>query len=134
MNWKLIFVLSVFGIAMGLLSVFVYCPPVVEFVLWLVITVVSAVVIARYAPGKYFLHGFCVAVLNTVWVTAAQAGLFFSYIATHPEYLQMTAQLPEALSGHPRRLIVYKAPIIAILSGLLFGLFAWVASKIVKRG
>jgi hypothetical protein len=132
MNWKLIFLLSLFGVGLGIASVFTLTP-VVEFVLWVVVTVVSAVLVARYASGKYFLHGFLVACLNTFWVTLAQTLLFYTYVSSHPEYLQMVATLPQALAEHPRRLIVYRSPVVAILSGLFVGLLSWVASKVLNR-
>jgi hypothetical protein len=132
MNWKLIFLLSLFGLALGVASVFTLSPTV-EFVFWIAATLIIAILIARYANGKYFLHGFMVAVVNTFWVTLAQATLFYIYIASHPEYLQMVEKLPPALADHPRRLIVYRSPIIAIISGVFVGLFAWVASKVVNR-
>jgi hypothetical protein len=132
MNWKLIFLLSLFGVALGIASVFTLSP-IVEFVLWIAATLIIAVLIAKYAHGKYFLHGFIVAVINTFWVTLAQAGLFYTYIASHPEYLQMLEKLPPALAEHPRRLIVYRSPVIAIISGLFVGLLSWIASKVVNR-
>ena len=55
MNWKLIVLLSLFGLAMAIATVFVV-PSNVEPLLWLVIFVACAWWIARGAPGKYFLH------------------------------------------------------------------------------
>ena len=45
----------------------------------------------------------------------------------------MVEKLPPALADHPRRLIVYRSPVIAIISGVFVGLLAWVASKVVNR-
>jgi hypothetical protein len=133
MNWKLIFLLSLFGLAMGFATVFVI-PSSIEPLFWLVIFLICAFLVARYAPGKYFLHGLLVSIVNSIWITAIHASLFYTYIASHPEYLQMLQQpgTPEALSGHPRRIMVITGPIIGVISGLVLGLFCWLASKFVK--
>lgn len=131
MNWKLIFLLSLFGLAMGFATVFVI-PSNIEPVFWLVIFIICAYLIARYAPGKYFLHGLLVSIVNSIWITATHAALFFTYIANHPEYMKMLENSP-MLAGHPRRMMVVTGPIIGVISGLVLGLFAWVASKIFKK-
>ena len=84
MNWKLIFLLSLFGLAMGIATVFVI-PSNLEPLFWLVIFVISAYIIAGRAPGKYFLHGLLVSIVNSVWITAAHVLLFDQYLATHAQ-------------------------------------------------
>ena len=132
MNWKLIFLLSLFGLAMGLATVSLI-PSNIEPFCWLVIFVISSISIAKYAPGKFFLHGFCVSLVNSVWITAAHCAMFYTYIANHPEYIQAIDGLPPALAEHPRRMMLVIGPITGILSGVILGLFAWVASKIIKK-
>jgi hypothetical protein len=132
MNWKLIFLLSLFGLAMGLATIFVI-PSNIEPFFWLVIFIVCAYLIAKYAPGKFFLHGFLVSIVNSIWITAAHVIFFYQYVAAHPEHLQMVANMPEALVGHPRRAMLLVGPIAGIASGIILGLFSWIASKIVKR-
>jgi Na+-transporting NADH:ubiquinone oxidoreductase subunit NqrB len=63
MNWKLIFALSLFGLAMGLATVFVI-PTSVEPFFWLPIFMLCAFLIAKNAPGKPFLHGLMVGIVN----------------------------------------------------------------------
>ena len=53
MNWKLILALSLFGLAVAVLSLFGL--GIFEFVIWLAIFVLYAVIIAKRAAGKYFL-------------------------------------------------------------------------------
>lgn len=134
MNWKLIFLLSLFGLAMGFATVY-FIPSTFEPIFWLAIWLICAYLIAKYAQGKYFLHGLLVGIANSVWITATHAALFYTYIANHPEYLEMMQKpgIPEALAAHPRRMMVITGPIIGVLSGLVIGLFSWIASKIVKR-
>jgi hypothetical protein len=59
MNWLLIAVLSGFGLAMGIGTVSLI-PSSVEPAFWLVIFAICAYVIARRAPGRFFLHGVAV--------------------------------------------------------------------------
>jgi len=132
MNWKLVFLLSLFGLAMAFLTIWLV-PSTVEPFCWLVIFLICSYCIAKYAPGKYFLHGLMVSIFNSVWITAAHAAFFYQYIAAHPEFLQATAGLPTDLAGHPRRMMVPIGAISGVLFGIILGLFAFIASKIVNR-
>jgi uncharacterized membrane protein len=114
------------------LSIFTLAPTT-EFFVWIGVTLVSAAVIGKYASGRWFLHGFILAIVNTFWITITQVLFFYTYIATHPEYIQMTQRLPEALAAHPKRLILYRSPVIAILSSVILGLFSWIAGRAMNR-
>ena len=59
MNWRLILMLSLFGLAMALATVWVI-PSTVEPIFWLVIFIICAVIIARQVPARHFLHGLLV--------------------------------------------------------------------------
>ena len=83
MNWKLVIQLSVFGLAMGVATVFLI-PSNVEPLFWLVIFGICAYIIATQCPGRYFLHGLLVSRVNSVWITASHVLLFDRYIASHP--------------------------------------------------
>jgi hypothetical protein len=133
MNWKLIFLLSLFGLAMGLATISLI-PSNIEPAFWLVIFIICAYLIAKYAPGNYFLHGLLLGIVNSIWITAAHAIFFNQYVAAHPEHLQMVANMPESLAGHPRRAMLLIGPIAGIASGIILGLLSWIAAKIVKRG
>jgi len=71
MDWKLVLSLSLFGLAMGIATVF-FIPPTIEPVFWLIIFLVCAYIIAKQRPAKHFLHGLFVGLVNSVWVTASQ--------------------------------------------------------------
>jgi hypothetical protein len=77
MDWPLIFTLSLFGLAMGLATVFVI-PSNIEPLFWLLIFIVCAYAIAKRAPGRPFLHGLLVSLVNSVWISAAHVLLFQS--------------------------------------------------------
>jgi hypothetical protein len=81
MNWKLILQLSMFGLVMGLATVFVI-PSNIEPLFWLVIFVICAYIIAKQTQ-KPFLRGLLLGLANSVWITAAHILLFQQYIAIH---------------------------------------------------
>ena len=130
MNWKLIFGCSLFGLAMAIATVYVI-PSNIEWIFWLVIFLLNAYLLAKNAGGKYFLHGFLVSLVNCAWITSAHILLYSTYIVNHPAEAAMQSQMP--MPEHPRLMMLIMGPIIGIVSGLVQGLFAWIASKIVKK-
>jgi hypothetical protein len=130
MNWRLIFRLSFFGLAMAFATLS-WIPAKIEPAFWLVIFVLCAWLIAKNAPGKFFLHGFLVSIVNSVWITAAHVAFFGTYIVNHPEMKEMSTKMP--LSDHPRRMMLLMGPVFGVLFGLILGVFALVASKMVKN-
>jgi|SRR5882762_116024 len=128
MNRNLIFKLSLFGLAMSIATVY-FIPSNIEPFCWLVIFVICAYAIAKQCTSKYFLHGFLVSILNSVWITAAHVILFHPYIAHHPDEMTMMVNW----TAHPRRMMLVTGPLIGVLSGLVLGLFAVIASKLVKK-
>lgn len=130
MNWKLIFGCSLFGLAMAIATVFVI-PSNIEPFFWLAIFLICAYLIAKNASGKYFLHGFVLSLANCVWVTSAHVLFYSSYIANHPAEAAMSQQMP--MPEHPRMMMLIMGPVIGIASGLVQGLFSWIASKIVMK-
>jgi hypothetical protein len=132
MNWKLIFQLSVFGLIMAVATVSLI-PQSIEPFFWLAILIISAWVIAKAAHGKYFLHGFLVCLVNCVWIIAAHTIFYDSYIAHHPDMANMNKSMPASLATHPRLVLAITGPVFGILSGLVLGAFALIASKIIKK-
>lgn len=126
MNWKLIFSLSLFGLAMAVATLFGL--GVLEPLLWLAVFLIYAWVIATRGPGKYFLHGFLVSIVNSIWITIIHAAFFDTYIKNNP---QMVKGVPPGIN--PRVLIIVMGPIVGALLGVIAGLFAFIASKIVRR-
>ena len=129
MNWKLILQLSLFGLAMGVATVFVI-PSKIEPAFWLVIFLICAYLIAKRSPGKHFLHGLLLGLANSVWITAAHVLLFDQYIARHAEEAAMMQSGP--LASSPKLMMALVGPVIGLISGVVLGLFALVAGKLVK--
>ena len=120
MNWKLIFQLSLFGLAMGLATVF-FIPSNVEPACWLVIFLVCAYIIARQCRDKRFLHGLLLGVANSIWITAAHVCLFNEYIATHAREAEMMKSMP--LPDSPKLMMAMMGPIVGIISGAVIGVY-----------
>jgi len=129
MNWKLIFLLSIFGLAMGIATVFVI-PSKIEPAFWLVIFLFCAYVIAKRRPGLLFLHGLLLGLANSVWITAAHVLLYNAYISRHSQEAAMmrSASLPVS----PRVIMALTGPMFGLISGVVLGIFALVAGKWVK--
>ena len=126
MNWKLIFALSLFGLAMAVASLLGL--GMLEPLLWLVIFIIYAWLIATRAPGKYFLHGFLVSVVNSIWITAIHALFFSVYAKNNPQFVQSS---PPGMN--PRVLMLIMGPLVGAMFGVIAGLFAFIASKIFKK-
>jgi len=132
MNWKLIFQLSVFGLIMALGTISLI-PDTIEPFFWLAIFIICAWIIAKAAPGNYFLHGFLVCLVNCIWIIAAHVFFYKSYLAHHPGMLQLNTSMPANMANHPRLILVISGPIFGVASGLVLGLFSFIASKFVKK-
>jgi len=128
MNWRLIFLLSLFGLFMGIATVY-FIPSSVEPFCWLIIFLLCAYLIAKNAPGKYFLHGFCLGLANCVWIIAAHILLFDSYASSHTAEIAMMHNMPYM----PKVMMLITGPFVGIASGLIIGLFSFIAGKLVKK-
>jgi len=129
MNWKLIFQLSLFGLFMGVATVF-FIPSNIEPLCWLAIFLFCAYMIARDTASSRFLHGLCLGLANCVWITAAHVLLFSQYLSHHPQESAMLAKTP--LPTHPRLMMAIGGPVVGLLSGAIIGLFALAAGKVMK--
>lgn len=130
MNKKLIFQLSLFGLAMAFATVF-FIPTNIEPLCWLVIFIVCAYLIAKNCTEKYFLNGLCISLVNGVWITSVHILLFDTYIANHPQEAEMMTKMP--MPDSPRLMMLMMGSVIGLVSGIVLGLFTVIASKIVKK-
>ena len=130
MNYKLIFQLSLFGLAMAIATVF-WIPSNVEPIFWLLIFIICAYFIALKSPGKYFLTGFLVSIFNCVWVITGHIIFYQTYLANHAQEAEMMTKMP--LPDSPRLMMLMTGPVIGIISGLILGLFAFIASRIMQK-
>ena len=130
MNYKLIFQLSLFGLAMAIATVF-WIPSNIEPVYWLIIFIICAYFIALKSSGKYFISGFWVSILNCIWITVIHIIFIHDYLANHHQEAEMLAKMP--FSDSPGLMMLLTGPVIGILSGLVLGLFAFLGSRILQK-
>ncbi|MBI4946960.1 MAG: hypothetical protein HY840_11245 [Bacteroidetes bacterium] len=62
---------------------------------------------------------------------SSAAGSFIPYMQLNPEMWASTAKMP--MPEHPRLMMLMMGPVIGIVSGLVQGLFAFIASKSIKK-
>ena len=67
--------------------------------------------------------------MNSIWITAAHVLLFDQYVANHQQEAEMMKSMPLP----PRAMMAITGPFIGVISGAVLGLFAFIASKLVKR-
>ena len=128
MNWKLILKLSMFGLAMGLATVF-FIPPVIEPGCWFVVFLFCAFRIAWKCPDRRFLHGLFLGIFNCIWITGAHAIFAERYLAGHPQEADMMKQLH--LSGSPQATLSRMGPLYGIVFGIMIGVLALIAGGFV---
>jgi hypothetical protein len=128
MPWKLIFQLSLFGLAMGLATVF-WIPSNVEPFLWIVIFGFCAFAIGRSGAPRPFVIGVLLGLANSVWITASHILLFDRYLANHPREAEMMQRMP--LPG--RLMMTVTGPMVGLISGIVIGVLALIAAKIFRR-
>ena len=121
-----------FGLAMAFGTVY-FIPMNIERFTWPVILVICAWLIAKNAPGRYFLHGLLVCLLNCVWITRAHIILADTYLATHADEMAQYQKLNSQAGLTITQSMLIMGPIIGIVSGLLLGLFSFIAAKILKK-
>jgi hypothetical protein len=131
-NWKLIFQLSLFGLVMAVATISLI-PANYEYFFWLVIFILCAYIVAKNAPGQYFLHGFLISLVNSVWITIAHVLFASVYLANHPQMQEMTASMPLFAQHHQRTTMVVLGLPFGAAFGLLLGLFCFIASKVIRK-
>ena len=130
LNKKLIFLLSLFGLAMGFFTL-IRIPPVVELPCWFAIFIFSAYRIAKVATGKFFLHGFYLNMLNSAWLTSVHILFFKIYLSNHMKEAIMLAKLP--LHLYPDLWLLIIGVIFGALFGLVLGLFSSILSRQLRK-
>jgi hypothetical protein len=128
MRTGLILILSLFGLAMGLATVF-WIPSTVEPAFWLPIFVWCAYIIAC-RTGQRFWTGVLLGLANSVWITASHILFFSQYVAGHAREAEMLKSMPWPDS--PRLMMALTGPLVGIVSGVVIGVFAVIAGKFLK--
>ena len=128
-NWRVVFTLSLFGLAMAVGTVSAI-PSNVEPVIWFAIFVICAFVIARNRSSRHFLHGLLLGLVNSVWVTSAHIIFFRTYLDHHPKEAAMMGSMP--LPNSPRLMMALVGPVVGVVTGAIIGLLALLAGRFVR--
>jgi hypothetical protein len=131
-NWKLIFQLSIFGVIMAVATISLI-PQNIEPAIWVLIFIVCAYIVSKKAPGKYFLHGFLISIINSVWITTAHVLFASTYLLNHPQMQEMSVSMPLIMQHHLRTSMAVLGLPFGALFGIILGLFCFIASRIVKK-
>ena len=129
MHWKLVLLLSLFGVAMGFLSVTGLTGAAEPF-LWPIIGIVCALIIAMKAD-RPFVNGFATGLICGAVAPLIQTLLFTTYVANNPWMTEEIKQLPAGVS--PRLVFAIQVPLIGLVSGLVLGLLSWLGRKVLSR-
>ena len=127
MKWGVVLELSVPGLAIGL-AVVLGMGEAPMWILWALLRLATALGIARWVRRKHFAHGFWAGSLGATSAVLCGAAFFETYTGHHPEYLERAAQIP---NFDPRILLVLIALAVGVVHGVVQGVLAWIASKIV---
>jgi hypothetical protein len=130
MKWKLVLLLSLFGLAMAFATVSLIHVNT-ELICWLVIFIVSAYLIAKNCIDRYFLHGLLVGLLNCVWITAIHVFYFHTYMAHHIRMARKIADM--TIANHPMRMMALMGIGFGIVLALILGLLSFSVSRLVKK-
>jgi uncharacterized membrane protein len=128
MNWKLILQLSMFGLAMGLATVF-FIPSTIEPAFWLAIFLVCGLLIARQCPDRRFMTGVLLGMANSVWITGAHVLFSSRYLANHAR----EAETMKALPVPAESVMVLAGAISGIVFGVVIGVLAVLAGKVLRK-
>ena len=127
MKWGVVLELSAPGLAIGLAVVYGMSEGAM-WVLWIVLRLMIALALARWVRRKHFAHGFCVGALGAGGAVLLALALYGRYTQNHPEFLENASRFP---SLDPRLLLAAVAVVVGLAHGILQGILAWIASRIV---
>jgi hypothetical protein len=129
MNWTLVSLLALPGLMMGLLSVKGHTRGIEPY-LWILLSIFAALVIARTAGVRMFLHGLSVGIAWGVINGLVAASLFSTYVRHNPEVVSKMSGGTAPVS--PRVMFAAGAPVIGLVTGLVLGALCWGAGRVVK--
>lgn len=130
MKIKIILLLGFFGVLMGFATVYGYII-INELLYWLFIYLVCALVLANTVKEKYFRNGFVLGLILSIVVSAIQIILFDDYLLNNLQLKGEMEKLPASIE--PKTFFILIAPLIAILSGLIVGIFTTAFKKFFRK-
>lgn len=117
MDWTVIIIFSAVGLIMGLLSVKGFTQKLEPF-LWLLFSIVVALVLSKNVAHKTFLHGVLIGLSWGIINGLTQSAFFDTYLASNP---QLKQSFSKSTFIQPRYFGLITGPIIGVLTGLVLG-------------
>jgi hypothetical protein len=130
MNWKIVLLLSLFGVVVGFAGVYGLSGPG-ELVLWIIVFLIYAIVIGKRLESDFFVHALLAAILAGLWVGIIHAAFIKTYVAHNAQLRAGRSMMPK--TAHPRLIMVMIGPFIGAVTGVVAGLMAAVAGNLFKR-
>jgi hypothetical protein len=130
MNWRLILLLSSFGLLIGVASLFGFTRGL-EPLLWFLIFVLYAWWIANNCTRLHFIHAFLASVLDGTWIAIIHSIFFSTYVRHNPDVIERFKTLPPGVNL--RVLTLVMGPLVGAIFGLVAGLFAYLGWRIIKK-
>jgi hypothetical protein len=128
MNWKQIFLLSLFGLGMGVASLLGLTKNI-EPILWLLIALFCGYWFAKTISLKLFLHGLVAGIVIGILNSLCQSLFLDAYLASNPENAQYFQQAPI----NPRVFVLISGTIVGVIYGVIVGLLTLAMSKLMQK-
>lgn len=127
MRWPLILLLSLHGVAMGVMSVLGWTGGI-EFWVWMGLAAIVIPILALQVKRLPLANGFMVGLIGGLLSQAIIVAFFSTYLDNNPEY---AVDLTEEQVGlDPRLLLAILAPPISMAWGLFIGVVTLVIFKL----
>jgi len=101
-----------------------------EWLLWLLITIMSAYVLYKQTDRLLFTHAVLTGIIMGIFNTIVQAAFFDKYLENTPK-IEGIPQWP--ITIEPQHFLLMVGPFIGIIYGLIIGLFALIIKKVLKK-
>ena len=128
MRWMLILLLSLLGILLGALNLMGLVDGAMGYVVSIILWLIMAIIIGRFAGGKYFLHGFLTGLIFAL-INSLMLYLFYdTYLANSATMQEAMSKVPEGFNM--RTVMLAGAPINAGIAGVVLGLLSLLGGKL----
>lgn len=126
MKWNIVLLLSLFGIGMGIASLFGLTENF-EIYEWILIALLSAYFLSKQTTHKVFLHGIYTGIAMGILFAVVQASFFGLYLENNPSSAEDWQQ---AIGGfNPQFFVLLLSPVVGGVYGLVIGALSVAAGK-----
>ncbi|MBK8551539.1 MAG: hypothetical protein IPL53_10960 [Ignavibacteria bacterium] len=131
MNWKIILLLTLVGVAIAVASVFGVINSNYMTVYMIIFAVVAGIIISRTCENSLFMHGVVVGLLTGIFGSIVQAVMFNTYLENNPGSLDGFKNITGDLA--PQYVLLFSGPFFGIGYGIIAGLVAFFLRKMSSK-